>query len=657
MRKLPRHVYEFGPFRVDPGKRLLLRNGEVVSLTPKAFEMLRTLIENNERMLQKDELLETLWPGCIVEEANLTQTIYLIRRALAESAAEQPYIETIPKLGYRFVAPVKMVWENGAAEAIPESDLAKTVDETLPQPTIEAERAKVASPNPSSAFRSRWSGRRLAIAFSLLGLSLLVSYFLWHSRTDSRHETQPANASQVRSIAVLPFKPLDSNGSDYYLGLGMADVLSARLSSFEQLIVQPTSTVRKYDGLDTNPIAAGSELKVEAVLEGSFQKWNDRLRVTVRLLRIPDGRTWWTGKFDEKYTDIFKVQDSISDQVAEALALELTREKRNRLLKRYTENTAAYELYLKGRYWWNKRTADNLKKAIASFEEAIKLAPNYALAYAGLADCYNLLSLYDVMAPAEAFPKARAAAQKALEMDDTLAEAHTSLAWVTWVYDWNWAVAEKEFKRALELGPNYSATYDWYGTYLAQRGQFEEALVSLKRAQQLEPLSLVVLVHQGWNYYYAERFDAAIEQYQKALELDRNFAWAHFHLGQVYRQKGMYQQAVAEMNQAITLSSRSPRHLAELSCIQAASGDRRSAQQLLDELLERQDQQYVSPYSIAMVYATLQQPEQVFIWLDKAYETRAARLVRLNVDPIFKSLRADPRFVEIARRIGLEPKP
>jgi DNA-binding winged helix-turn-helix (wHTH) protein/TolB-like protein/Flp pilus assembly protein TadD len=655
MQKLPRHFYEFGHFRLDPGKRLLLRDGEVIPLAPKAFEMLLTLIENNERMLQKDELLETLWPGCIVEESNLTQTIYLIRRALAEGAAEQPYIETIPKRGYRFVAPVEMIRESGALEAIPEPDLTKTVDE-VPQAEFETERAEVESTKPSSVPRSRWPSWRLAITGSLIGLSLLVSYFLWHSRAASHNEAQPANASQVRSIAVLPFKPLDSNGSDYYLGLGIADVLSARLSRFEQLIVQPTSAVRKYDGLDINPLTAGSELKVEAVLEGSFQKLNDRLRVTVRLMRIPDGRTWWTGKFDEKYTDIFKVQDSISDQVAEALALELTREKRNLLLKRYTENTAAYELYLKGRYWWNKRTADNLKKAITCFEQAISLSPDYALAYAGLADCYNLLSLYDVMAPSEAFPKARAAAQKALEMDNTLAEAHTSLAWITWIHDWDWAAAEKRFKRALELGPNYPATYDWYGTCLAQRGQFDEALTRLKRAQQLEPLSLVVLVHLGWNYYYAERFEAAIEQYQKALELDRNFAWAHFHLGQVYRQKGMYQQAAAELNQAIALSSKSPRHLAELACIYAASGDRNSAQQLLNELLKRKDQQYVSPYSIAMVYASLQQPEQVFVWLAKAYETRAARLVRLSVDPIFKNLRADSRFVELMRRIGLEPK-
>jgi DNA-binding winged helix-turn-helix (wHTH) protein/TolB-like protein/Tfp pilus assembly protein PilF len=661
MQKPPRHYYVFGPFRVDPSKRVLQRNGQAIPLAPKAFEMLVTLIENNTRMLQKDELLETLWPGCIVEEANLTQTIYLIRRALAAGAPDQPYIETVPKRGYRFVAPVEIVWDEVAEEIEPEPNPAVPSVEEPPPAEVKPDRPFTPLADPPAVAPAWLPAAKFALParllglLGLLGLGLLSVFWLWRMPVTEPSAALSAQTMPVRSIAVLPFKPLDSAGNDNYLGLGMADVLSTRLSKFEQLIVQPTSSVRKYDGLDTNPLVAGAELHVESVLEGSFQKWKDRLRVTVRLVHMPDGRTSWTGKFDEKYTDIFEVQDSISDQVAEALALELTREKRAFLFKRYTENTAAYELYLKGRYWWNKRTADNLKKAITCFEQAINLAPNYALAYAGLADCYNLLSLYDVMAPSEAFPKARAAALKALEMDNSLAEAHTSLAWVFWVYDWDWPSAEREFKRALELGPGYSATYDWYGTCLAQRGQFDEALARLQRAQQLEPLSLVVLVHLGWDYYYAGRYEDAIAQYRKALDLDQHYAWAHFHLGQVYRQKRMYPQAIAELNQAIVLSSKSPRHRAELACIYAASGDHASAQQLLNQLLQQRKEQYVSPYSIAMIYATLQQPEQAFEWLDRASESRAARLVRLNVDPVFASLHNDPRFKNLVRRLGLEP--
>jgi DNA-binding winged helix-turn-helix (wHTH) protein/TolB-like protein/Flp pilus assembly protein TadD len=675
-----KHFYDFGNFRLDPGRRVLLCAGKVIPLAPKALEMLLALVENKERMLPKDELLQLLWPGSIVEEANLTQTIYLVRRALAEKAPGQSFIETIPKRGYRFVAPVELTWETEPetlARATETPATVLSIAETEPPPCAplvaealsgapaadsrEVRRTvEMASPVelPPRRAGSRWPVGRRWLALSLLcaGVSAgALFYYFWQLSPAARRALPLVSAAEVHSLAVLPFKALNANEQDYYLGLGLADVLSARLSRVEHLVVLPTSAVRKFDGGDVNPLVAGAELHVEAVLEGSFQHWNDRLRVTVRLLSVPDGHTWWAEKFDEKYTDIFNVQDLISTQVTEALALTLSHEKRNLSLKRYTENLAAYELYLKGRYWWNKRTAADLKKAITCFEQAIRLAPDSALAFAGLADCYNLLSLYDTLAPTEAFPKARAAAQTALQLDDSLAEAHTSLAWIEWVHDWDWPSAEREFKRALALGPNYAATYDWYGTCLAQRGQFEEALVQLKAAQRLDPLSLVVQVHLGWNYYYAGQFAQAVAQYQQALDLDHNYAWAHFHLGAAYRQAGRYDQARAELQQALTLSGQSPRHLAELACVHALSGKRAEAEALLATLLAQIPQQYVSPYNVAMVYAALDQPDQVFAWLHKAYETRAARLVRLNVDPVFKNQRSDPRFRELVQHIGLTP--
>ncbi|MGH9852041.1 MAG: winged helix-turn-helix domain-containing protein, partial [Blastocatellia bacterium] len=413
--------YSFGRFQLHPARRALVSDGKVVPLAPKALEMLVLLVENRGRVLEKQELLDYLWPGSFVEEANLSQTIYLLRRALAESSDGEQYVETIPKRGYRFIAPVV------------ESEDGKT---------YVTEQEPVEAGLPSQSHLTRWM--KFGALAVLVGIVTFASY-LWLSRRAEK--TEPGGP--VRSLAVLPFKPLNAD-SDNYLGLGMADVLITQLSDLNQIVVQPTSAVRKYDDPNAHPLVAGKELKVDAVLEGTFQKTADRLRVTLRLHDVRDGRTLWSGKFDEKFTDIFNVQDLISDQVAAALALNLSREKRTLMFRRYTENTVAYELYLKGRYWWNKRTVVGLKKAVGHFEQTIALAPNYALAYAGLADCYNLLSILEVMPPQEAFPKARAAAVKALEIDDTLAEARASLGWTKWVYDWDWPGSEREFRRELD---------------------------------------------------------------------------------------------------------------------------------------------------------------------------------------------------------------
>jgi DNA-binding winged helix-turn-helix (wHTH) protein/TolB-like protein/Tfp pilus assembly protein PilF len=618
--------YAFGRFQLHPAKRALLSEGKAVPLAPKALEMLVLLVENRGRVLEKQELLDYLWPGSIVEEANLSQTIYLLRRALAESSGGEHYIETIPKRGYRFTAPVVE-----SEDEKPDVIEPKPVEAKLPS-------------QPRRTSQTRWIA--FGAAAVLVGIVAFASY-LWLSRQTGKIEV----GGPVRSLAVLPFKPLDASG-DNYLGLGMADVLITRLSDLNQIIVQPTSTVRKYDDPDAHPLVAGKELKVDAVLEGTFQKTTDRLRVTLRLHDVRDGRTLWSGKFDENFTDIFNVQDSISDQVAAALALNLSREKRTLMFRRYTENTAAYELYLKGRYWWNKRTVIGLKKAVGYFEQAIALAPNYALAYAGLADCYNLLSILEAMPPQEAFPKARAAAVKALGIDETLAEARSSLGWTKWVYDWDWPGSEREFRRAIDLSPSYATAYDGYGVCLAQRGQFDQALEQLERAQRLDPLSLVIQVHIGWVYFYSNRYDQAIEHYQRALEMDPNYVWARAHLSQAYEQKGMYTEAMDELRLVIAASSVNHRHLAGLAHIYAVSGRRGEARKLLSDLLERERKQYVSPYSIALVYAGLEEKEQAFAWLRRGLDQRAGRMVRLQFDPRFKNLRPDPQFVEVLRRIN-----
>lgn len=611
--------------------------------------MLLLLVENRNQILEKSELLEHLWPGSIVEEANLSQTVYLLRRALAEGVEGQSYIETVPRRGYRFIAAVSEINAENVEFGEQSENGFKLADTSPMESEIADEQPGISQLGKVAPTVPRWWRRPgvYGIAVIVLGVLIFIHH-LW----SSHYRGKPVTAGPVHSLAVLPFRSLGSDEGDNYLGMGMADVLITRLSNLDQIVVQPISAVRKYDRPEIHPLAAGQELRVDAVLEGTLQKVANRLRVTLRLHDMRNGRTLWSGKFDDDFTDIFKVQDSISEQIAQALALSFTREKRNQAFKRYTENSVAYELYLKGRYWWNRRTVDGLNKAIGYFEQAITQAPDYALAYAGLADSYNLLSILEAMPPHEAFLKARSAATHALEIDDTLAEAHTSLGWIKCVYEWDWEGSEREFKHAIELSPGYAIAHDWYGVCLAQRGQFDRALSELTQAERLDPISFVIQVHIGWVHFYSGQYDQAIERYQKVLEMDPNYAWAHMHLGQAYEQKKMYPESIAELRRALSLSSNAHRYVARLGRLYAVSGQIEEARKLLDELLATQKKRYVSPYSIALVYAGLNEKDRALDWLRIGMEQRAGRMVRLQVDPRFNNLRAEPQFKEILQRIN-----
>lgn len=608
------------------------------------------LVANVGQVLEKRELLEYLWPGTIVEEANLTQTVYLLRRALADGTNGKQYIETMPKRGYRFVAQIEESFDGTKIEANGHYDGDK-IPQINPHASVEKklqEQKETGTPGINNRLSVRLG---LAAALTLL-IGILA--FAFHSRLSVKN-TNPESVHIVQSLAVLPFKSLTVNEADNYLGLGMADVLITRLSNLNQIVVQPISAVRKYDNSEIHPLRAGQELKVDAVLEGTLQKVTDRLRVTLRLHDVRDGRTLWTGKFDEKFTDIFLVQDSVSEQIAQALALNLSREKRKEMFKRYTENSVAYELYLKGRYWWSKRTVTGLNKSIGYYEEAIAQAPDYALAYSGLADSYNLISILEAVSPQEAFVKARAAAQKALELDETLSEAHTSMAWIKWVYEWDWKEAEVEFKRAIELSPAYAVAHDWYGVCLAQVGRFDEAQVQLKEAEKLDPISFVTQVHIGWVYYHTGDYDLAIERYRRVLDMDPNYAWAHMHLGQAYEQKGMHREAIDELSKAQSLSANIHRYSARLARVYAVAGQRQKAAEILQQLLTLKKDHYVSAHSIALIYAGLNDREHTIEWLRKGLEERAGRMVRLKYDPRFAFLKSDQHFQQILRQIFTGP--
>jgi serine/threonine-protein kinase len=487
----------------------------------------------------------------------------------------------------------------------------------------------------------------IAVAFLILVAAGLGMYWLFRGR-----DVLPA-PPLVKSIAVLPLKPIVAESRDEALEIGMADSLIFRLGSIHEIVVRPTSAIRKYSALEQDPLAAGREQQVDAVLEGSIHKSGEKVRVTVRLVRVADGQQLWADTFDEKLTDLFTLQDSISDRVAEILALRLINEKKEKLTKRYTENAEAYQLYLKGRHQLNRLTDDGFMKGRDYFQRAIDTDSKYALAYAGLATSYTQLAGWGVFSPGECFPKATAAATKALELDDQLVEAHISLGTVRFFYEWNWAAAEHEFKRAIQINASEPDARQMHSYYLSAMQRFDEALLEMRRAHELDPVSLVKVAGIGEVLYFKGEYDRAAGQYREALELDPNSGFAHWALGNVYLQKGMYQQAISEYQTSIPLSGDSPDELASLGYAYALSGKSGEAQKVIAELTARSKRRYVPPTLFAFVYTGLGEKDRAFEWLDRAFDERDSVLVLLNAEPMFGPLRSDPRFVQLARRIGL----
>jgi tetratricopeptide (TPR) repeat protein len=432
----------------------------------------------------------------------------------------------------------------------------------------------------------------------------------------------------------------------------VTDALITRLGNLRQIAVRPTGVVLKYQGEGRDIIAAGRTLKVEAVLDGRVQKFGESVRVTMQLVRVSDETVLWTGEVMGKFNDLLALQDSISTQVTRALALHLTGEEQQRLAKRYTENAEAYQAYLRGRYFWNRRGADWTDKAIASFEQAIKIDPNYALAYTGLADTYIILGDHAIWPPKEAFPKARAAAVRALELDETLAGAHTSLALIKSKFDWDWPGAEQEYKRAIELNPGYALAYGWYGGILGNMERFNEALALIKQAQEIDPLSPSLYVYASGTHRRAGQSDQAIAQARKALDLDPDFDTAISQLGLAYEQKGMYEEAITALSRAVSLGLS---YKSDLGHAYAVAGRRQEAIKILDELKELSSQRYIRPYGFAILYTGLGENDRAFEWLNKALEDRDPFMSNLAVEPRFNPLRSDPRFTDLVRRIGLEP--
>jgi DNA-binding winged helix-turn-helix (wHTH) protein/Flp pilus assembly protein TadD len=634
---LEQYLYEFGPFQINTRERMLLRDGKRIPLKPKVYETLIALITNSGRVLEKEELIKQVWPDTFVEENNLTGNIFALRRAFGE----HDYIETIPRRGYRFTA---------AVNRIPLEETS-TESQAVASPHTASDDARASTSLSGSQKRIPSTSMIVLIAFVTLALAAgLVLYGRRRQVEQSTSET-----GSIRSIAVLPFKPLGQAPEDDFLSLGMADALITRLSSVRQLVVRPSSSILKYTAPDQDPLEAGRQQIVDAVLDGKIQQAGDRVRVTVQLIRVKDGQQLWADKFDEKFTDIFALQDAISERVAAALALELTGSEQDRLTKRYTENTEAYELYLKGRYFWNKRTSESLHKGIDYFNQAIQKDSRYALAYAGLADSYIILGNFGLVPPKDAYPRAKIAAEEALKVDADLVEAQVSLAFVKALFERNWPDAEAGFRRAIELNPNYGPAHQWYGVCLAGAGRLDEAVAEVKRAQQVDPLSLTITSVVGWMLYLDRDYDKAIAQEKIALEMDPNFALAHRYLGLAYEQKGMNTEAISEFQKARALSASRPLDSGSLAHAYALAGRTDEALQIINE--SKKQDIYFPAYDIALIYVGLGHKDPAFEWLDKAVEEHSPWLIHLTVDPRFDPIRSDQRFKNLIQRIGLVNQP
>lgn len=458
------------------------------------------------------------------------------------------------------------------------------------------------------------------------------------------------SSTSIKSLAILPFKYLGTLFRDEYLGYGIADALTTRLSGLWGIIVRPTTAVLKYNALGQDPVEAGQDLNVAAVIDGTIQLIDDRIRVSAQLIRVADGATIWADKFDEKFTNIFAIQDLISEEVAQKLPLQMSALEQRRFFKRRTENTEAYKLYLKGRYFLEKRTEAGLKISLEYFKKALVRDPGYALAHSGIADSYILLGEYLFLSPEDVLPKAKAAALKALTIDDTLAEAYASLAETLLYYDWSRPKAERAFQRALQLNPNYPTAHHWYAWFLMSEERFDEALAVIKRAQELDPMSLTLNTFLGLPFYYRGLYDQAIEQFNESLEMDPNFILARYYKCASLIHIGMYEEGLAEYERA-AFTEYFPQTVAIMGFAYAMSGQKEEAKKQLNKLHRFSVKRYVPSYCIATIYSGLGDKNKAFHWLEKALGERFPWLIWLKIDPFMKGLNDDPRFRDLWRKI------
>jgi len=639
MPRLTNHLYRFGEFSLDAQGRVLKRAGTTTPLTPKAFDTLLVLVQNAGRIVSKDELMRAVWPDSFVEESNLTQTIFMVRKALDETS-DRRYILTLQGQGYRFLLPVT----ESASEAEPTEMLAApAAPANLPE-------------NPATMRpRSAWPPALIAAAFLALLVIAGTAIGLWRLR---RSKAEPP---ATLTLAVLPFENFTGDSGQEYLSDGLTEELISQLGNLDpqHLRVIARTSVMPYKHTQKAIPQIGRELGVQYVIEGSVRRDSQRVRITAQLIQVRDQSHVWARQYDRDLGDLLELEGEIAREVAGEVELSLDgRSRINAALAAAgrapeTKSYEAYDLYLKGRYLWNQRSEEGFRQAADYFQQAIDTDPNFARAYAGLADTYSLMSTWYIGPQGELMPKARAAAQRALRLDESLGEAHASLALIEENYDYDWAGSEREFRRAIQLSPQYATAHQWYAEFLSWQGRFDEAFAESSQARQLDPLSMIIAIDHTSILYYSRQYESAINQCRSLAELDPTYGHARNAMIPSYLQLGRYDEAIGEIHRWAA-KGEEPWLWAWEAAVYEHAGRTEQERQALRKLEQVGDSVPNKQATLLLAYAGTGDKERALKLLERAYAEHSNAIVQIKVDPIYDPMRSDPRFQDLLRRLRLD---
>jgi TolB-like protein/DNA-binding winged helix-turn-helix (wHTH) protein/Tfp pilus assembly protein PilF len=645
----PSLIFRFGQFEARTCAQELSKNGTSVRLRGQPFAILELLVSRAGEVVTREEIRQRIWPvDTFVDfEHGLNTSIKKLRQALCDSATEPRYIETLPRLGYRFIAPVETTVESKPKKP-PSDAVQETVAVSQPRPAA----------RPPRSFG--WS-LVLVPAFVLLaGVALVFNlarardkFFALFRSTKNASVAVASAPKPPRSIVVLPLQNLSNSSAEDYFADGMTDELTTDLAQFGSLRVISRTSAMHYKGTAKTAPEIGRELGVDTLVEGTVEHAGNRVRIRMQVIDSASDRHLWARSYDHELKDVLLLQSSAARDIAEEVQGKVAPPQADfRPASANPVNPVAYEAYLKGRYFWNKRTEDGLKKSLDYFQQAISQDPKFAAAYSGMADTYSILGS-DVLPARLASSKAHVAASKALELDPTIAEGHAELALVEFYYDWDWPRSEQEFRRAIELNPNYATAHQWYSYYLTAMGRFPEAVEEALKAQQIDPLSLAINATLAGRLRDAGQYDQAINFGQRTLEMDPNFVPAHSVLGATYEAEGNWAQAILEYQKAVDLSQNNPTSLAALGCAYGYSGNREKARNILATLREASKIHYVSAFDMAAVFAGMGEKDNAFHWLEKAYSERESQMAFLGITRRMNGVRSDPRYSDLLHRMHL----
>jgi len=635
------HKVHFDSFVVDLRAGEIYKHGIRLKLQDQPFRVFSFLLERPGQVVTREELRQRLWSAdtFVDFDTGLNSAIKKLRDVLGDSADKPRYIETLPRRGYRFLGSRERCVEDRGFESA-------SLSEVEPTPgTRHASEPVTESAAPAKSARLHW--RLLLASILTLGALGLAAFFAFTARGRSGDARVP-----IKSVAVLPLQNLSGDPSQEYFADGMTEEIIGRLTTIRGIRVISRTSVMQFKGTQLSVPQIARALGVDAIGEGSVVRDANRVRVHAQLIRAATDAHFWSQTYDRELQDVLGLQSDIAQSIAQRVEVTVTEEEHARLASAHAIDPEAYEAYLKGRYYWNKRTAESMAKAALYFEQAISKDPGYGAAYSGLADCNSGLAWHGFMSPATVLPKAYAAAQKAVEIDARSAEAHASLG-LALCHKWDWAGAEVELKRALELNGQYANAHHWYGDYLSIQGRHDEAQREAKRALELDPLNLMIGSWVGLRYYLARRYDSAVQQSLNTVDLDPSFAAAHLILGESYIQHGKHKESLDELQKAADLSGNSSLYTAQVGVSLALAGEKSRARRLIRELQDVSTKRYVSPYGMAQICAALNDKEQTYKWLETAYRDRAVWMSYLAVDPVFDSIRSEDRFQDLLRRVGL----